>query len=511
ETHNPESEKTFGGSMNTCQFTEKQIMDLSSSSPPATDFIDLMNNTTNSHYKLRLGEDGLESSKEEMVPSYDFQPIRHNTAVGLSQSALNLAGSTTATVWSPSDSKPVSTLSNRGFGSLDSIEPTKLVPDKGENVPTTTILCEIERTMKKHADTLLHVMEGVSARLTQLETTTHNLENLVDDLKFSVDNSHGNTHGKMRQLQNILVEVQSGVQLLKDRHEIVEAQLQLSKLQVSELEQHPEMHSVRVDGTAQSPALVTPQQMPQFPPLNSLSQQIPRPQSSSSQLLAQLPTQFSPQQEPYCPPPSHSQPPPPNQIPYQAPPQTQPPHQPPQQSQYPQQSPPPSGYSPEEHPSYAMQSYSPNPPRQQPRAGSAPCQQLYKAPPQPQPSMYDGAGGRSSSSFPSGYSSESYPYTGSPSSAKPPHMSSSGTGYSQLPNSRPMAAAVRRGGDSSSPRSESRVPIDDVIDRVTTMGFPRDHVRAAVRKLTENGQAVDLNVVLDKLMNEGGGAWFGDR
>jgi len=77
-----------------------------------------------------------------------------------------------------------------------------------------------------------------------------------------------------------------------------------------------------------------------------------------------------------------------------------------------------------------------------------------------------------------------------------------------------MVSAVNSGGGSSSPRSESRAPIDDVIDRVTTMGFPRDQVRATVRKLTENGQAVDLNVVLDKLMNEGGAppaGFFGGR
>lgn len=65
----------------------------------------------------------------------------------------------------------------------------------------------IDRTMKKHTDTLLHVMEGVSARLSQLESRTLNLENLVDDLKVSVDNSHGTTDGKIRQLKNILVEV----------------------------------------------------------------------------------------------------------------------------------------------------------------------------------------------------------------------------------------------------------------------------------------------------------------
>lgn len=47
----------------------------------------------------------------------------------------------------------------------------------------------------------------------------------------------------------------------------------------------------------------------------------------------------------------------------------------------------------------------------------------------------------------------------------------------------------------------NRVPVDEVIDKVASMGFGRDQVRATVRKLTENGTSVDLNVVLDKLMN----------
>jgi hypothetical protein len=41
-----------------------------------------------------------------------------------------------------------------------------------------------------------------------------------------------------------------------------------------------------------------------------------------------------------------------------------------------------------------------------------------------------------------------------------------------------------------------------VVEKVATMGFSRDQVRATVRKLTESGQNVDLNVVLDKLMND---------
>lgn len=153
--------------------------------------------------------------------------------------------------------------------------------------------------------------------------------------------------------------------------------------------------------------------------------------------------------------------------------------------------------------------------------------------------MYDGSGGRSSSGFPSGYSPEPYPYTGPPNSSqfgntpslKPAHQSGSGSGgYPQLPVARPlpqalqMASAISSGGSGGldSPRSGSRVPVDDVIDKVTSMGFPRDQVRGTVRTLTENGQAVDLNIVLDKLMNGDRGAlmqqqqqpprgWFGGR
>lgn len=124
---------------------------------------------------------------------------------------------------------------------------------------------------------------------------------------------------------------------------------------------------------------------------------------------------------------------------------------------------------------------------------------------------------------------ESYPYSSSPgqygsgSSMKPPQVSlpamgqSVSGGYQQLPTARilpqalPTASAVSSG--SSSPGTGNRVPIDDVVDKVTNMGFPRDQVKATVRRLTESGQAVDLNTVLDKLMNDGEvqppRGWFG--
>jgi len=100
--------------MNTCQFMDKQIMDLSSSSSlPSTDFIDLMNNHDGDDHQKKqvIGDNGLDSKKEVIVPSYDFHPIRPTTAARLSHSALDLAGSTTRVNWSASDYKPVSTTS----------------------------------------------------------------------------------------------------------------------------------------------------------------------------------------------------------------------------------------------------------------------------------------------------------------------------------------------------------------------------------------------------------------
>lgn len=101
--------------------------------------------------------------------------------------------------------------------------------------------------------------------------------------------------------------------------------------------------------------------------------------------------------------------------------------------------------------------------------------------------------------------------------SSPAMSQSSGSGYPQLPTARilpqalPTASGI--GGASGSSGTGNRVPLDDVVDKVTNMGFPREHVRATVRKLTENGQAVDLNVVLDKLMNDGEvqppRGWFG--
>lgn len=127
--------------------------------------------------------------------------------------------------------------------------------------------------------------------------------------------------------------------------------------------------------------------------------------------------------------------------------------------------------------------------------------------------------------IPSGYGGpgfEPYLYGNSPShynskpspfSSAPPTLGGSGS-YQRLPTAKILPQAAPAGSSSSGSPTGNRVAVDDVVDKVSTMGFSREQVRATVRKLTENGQSVDLNVVLDKLMNDGevhqpAKGWFG--
>ena len=46
-----------------------------------------------------------------------------------------------------------------------------------------------------------------------------------------------------------------------------------------------------------------------------------------------------------------------------------------------------------------------------------------------------------------------------------------------------------------------KVNVERFIDDFASMGFTRDQVRGVIRDLSDSGQTVDTNVVLDRLMN----------
>ncbi|KAE9612697.1 hypothetical protein Lalb_Chr06g0175821 [Lupinus albus] len=575
--------------MNTTPFMDKQIMDLtygsSSHNHQTKDFIDLMKNQNDDvqqhhhHHEIQQTKDN-EINKDDIVPSYDFQPIR-----SLSSSNYTSAPNLDPAFWNNSDhsnSNPIPNSSKpiiKSYSSLDSIEPAKVSAEKDQNAFESTILSEIDRTMRKHTDNLLHVLEGVSARLTQLESRTHRFENTVDDLKVSVGNNHGSTDGKLRQLENILREVQTGVQTIKDKQDIVEAQLQLAKLQVStEMDKPSDTQTNAIPDPVQQAASAPLQSQQHFPSIGNRPQsilavpppnaapQLPSQQGLPPSVFPQNQIPAVPQRDPYFPqqvPPvpsqetvnqqyqlplsqqPHPQPgaPPPNQQ-YQQTPHSQYPPQP--TLHLPQQQPSHSPINPpqlqsslgghlveEPTPYVTSQSYPPNlrQPPSQPPSGPPPSQQFYGAPP-PHHVAYEPPSSRPGSGFSSGYGTASgpadqYRYGGSsqyggssaPKPSQLPTASSGGTGYPQLPTARVLPQALPTASSASSapgsPGAGNRVSIDDVVDKVASMGFPRDYVRATVRKLTDNGQSVDLNAVLDKLMTEGENqpprGWFGGR
>uniref|UniRef100_A0A453E2U4 DUF1421 domain-containing protein n=1 Tax=Aegilops tauschii subsp. strangulata TaxID=200361 RepID=A0A453E2U4_AEGTS len=424
-------------------------------------------------------------------------------------------------------------------------------------------IADIDRTMKKYSDNLLYALEGVSSRLSQLESRTHHLESSVDEFKLTIGNYNGSTDGKLRQLENMLREVQAGVQIMRDKQEIVETQLHLAKLQIPKTETQSSENSgvgqadSRHQSVAPQQAGVPPQHQPQtFPALPAPNAPPPPPTLQSqppAQFLGHSSASSVPAlpQEPYYTPSAqtteaiHQQ--------YQAPPVPQPqaPPAPQQQYQAPPAPPaPPQQYqTPSQFSQYSQQPQPTNVNPSSPLAPPAPQQTEYapshsytpnvrtpsaympppneSAPPfyGQNPSMYEPPAVRPNSGPPPSYGapgygpqggssfSESYGYTGSPSyrgnaGMKPtpfapsgPSSGGSGNSYgTRLPTARilPQAEPV-----SSSPTAASgnRVALDDVVEKVATMGFSREQVRATVRRLTENGQNVDLNVVLDKLMN----------
>lgn len=73
---------------------------------------------------------------------------------------------------------------------------------------------EIHQTMKEHFDNLLRSVDGLSARLSQIESKINQLENAVDNLKISAEYNNGRTDGKLRQLENILREVSLALLLI---------------------------------------------------------------------------------------------------------------------------------------------------------------------------------------------------------------------------------------------------------------------------------------------------------
>lgn len=345
------------------------------------------------------------------------------------------------------------------------------------------------------------------------------------------------------------MQVKDGVHFLREKQEIAETQLQLAKVKASKSSSQAEDQNARQTNSMQQASPSAPQQShPPLPgtfplanptsPLTASStspcQNLPPVATAAPAAPAQLPGQFPPSQIPaqlpntfysrgqapeissqqyYLSPTHYSQPPPPQVYP----PSLHLSHvsqssQPlelhvPNAAVTPQNCPSPS-HHPEEIPYFPCYSYPPSIPQSfsQP-AGSLPTQEFHMGHTQQMHGQFS-------------WSPKSDEYYGGPpshygrSSIEPLHLSQiplvTGveSNYSQLPKAqilpRALLTALNVQDGLEYEGTGNRVPMDDVVEKVTAMGFRRDLVRATVRKMAENGQSVDLNMVLDKLMNSGG-------
>lgn len=84
---------------------------------------------------------------------------------------------------------------------------TKFSGEKAGSFSNAELISRIDQKLKEHADVLLHSVECLSARLSQMESRTRQVENNFDDLKESIEFNHGRTDRKLKELENILIEV----------------------------------------------------------------------------------------------------------------------------------------------------------------------------------------------------------------------------------------------------------------------------------------------------------------
>lgn len=390
--------------------------------------------------------------------------------------------------------------------------------ERGSNTEAATVAA-VEQTMKKYMDDLVHMMESMSGRIGQLESSTRRLEQMVTDFKNGSEKNEGAAGGKLAHLETMLSGVQRGIIELCHKQEAMEAQVNLGKLHLSS---EDSIGSAPTRASVEPPPPQSPRapQLPEsssYPPHHPAHHAPPPPYMVPPQLvgLAAPPPPPPPpagHTEPHYPP---SQPPPPPQF-YQ------------QQQQQQQQAPPPPPLGhPHGPPAFSHQPELP--PFTVPFKGQAQSfgQEVSYRQQGPPPPPSGSTGGYELPPYQSQgrpaapvYEQQQQQPGYNPGYRTPSAPSSGAGGYPRLPTAQPVHHAREREGTNpaaaapggATPLSTNRLSIDEVIDKVAVMGFSKDQVRAVVRRLTENGQSVDLNIVLDKLMNGEAGqqqkGWF---
>ncbi|TVU35589.1 hypothetical protein EJB05_17487, partial [Eragrostis curvula] len=101
-----------------------------------------------------------------------------------------------------------------------------------ESYSRDAVMAAVEECMRRQADALLHSLDGIGGRLSQLELYCYKLERSIGELRSDVMDYHSEATVNSRCVEKNLRQVQKAVQLLQDRQDLADAPKELAKLQI---------------------------------------------------------------------------------------------------------------------------------------------------------------------------------------------------------------------------------------------------------------------------------------
>merc|ERR1719375_476033 len=330
----------------------------------------------------------------------------------------------------------------------------------------------------------------MTSMFAKLEERMGNMENTMEQHTLSINALSTSVDKNFNSLESTVKDVVRSVQLLKDKQELFEAQQEIRKATISTTTAGKENGSAKENNNGEGEETVEESYTSEEDALTDKIAYVPPPAKSKASRKRETHPSNAGVQGQY------------QQQQQQKPPPQQPvPAIPSGQVQFA----PGSGFNVNPQPTFQPRpNHFSSPPSMQQSQQQAPPQGPMTSVPVPQQQMNHGP-------YSQGPPGPVPPPPGPP--APPPQQH-----YNQQPQhqhmglpapvlpppppygARPPPPSEPRGGEQSQV-SSSRVPIEKVVEDVAAMGFTRQAVRDVVRRLTENGQSVDLNIVLDQLMN----------
>lgn len=402
-----------------------------------------------------------------------------------------------------------------GRSSTSSLEDRRCVEETSGRVRTNptqgldpdlqrTIQAVVDTSIKYYTDKILQVLEGYNQKIQTVEKVVERVQSDVNAIKTMMEEQCETYEGRFNSIDAATKENLRLTQLLRDRQEIKEAQEELKKLSKkpptapsstkasevgdeSDEDEEEEIPSPKKERAKSKPRHVQRQEGAagnEGAEHNQYRHQPAAPPYYNPQAVPP-----GPQLQYHAPPPSPNVqhgPQAPHRPPYNTEGQGNSHGQAPQQPMYGSQMQPPQGLKGATSASIGPTTYSggSGSQMQYPQVNS---QQGYNMGQQyAQPRTVTGS-----------HSEVATPYGALPQAAPRP------ASYPRVYGNPPANASNNLASSSPAQVTTSKMPIDRVIDDVANMGFSRDQVFAVVRTLHANGQNIDLNVVLDKLMSEG--------